>query len=111
VPFPNPVTQFQPGQSGNPAGYSRERRAVDHLLELIAEKGADKAIAQRWLQAILEGDFRYMREYLDRRDGKVANRVDVGADESMLGHILRAAQEYEKTHGKENEVGEPGTAP
>ena len=61
---------WQPGESGNPAGYSRGRRAIDDLLELIHEKGADRAISVKWLQLMLEGDFRYFKEYLDRKDGK-----------------------------------------
>lgn len=79
TPPPPKEHQFKPGQSGNPAGYSRGRRAVDDLLDLIAEKKADKAIAAKWLQAILEGDFRYMKEYLERRDGKVKDEVEVKA--------------------------------
>lgn len=61
---------WQPGESGNPAGYSRGRRAIDDLLELIHEKNADRALSVKWLQLMLEGDFRYFKEYLERRDGQ-----------------------------------------
>ncbi len=71
--------QFKPGQAGNPAGYSRGRRAVDDLLDLIAEKKADRAIAAKWLEMMLKGDFRYLQAYLERRDGKVK---DVPANDS-----------------------------
>jgi hypothetical protein len=76
VPTPPPPehSRWKPGQSGNPKGYSRGRRAVDHVLELIEEKDADRAVAEVWFKAILERDFRYFKEYLDRRDGKVADR-------------------------------------
>jgi hypothetical protein len=76
VANPNPKpppehTRWKPGQSGNPAGHSRGRRATDELIRLIEEKGADRAIATKWLQAMLEGDFRYFAAYLERVEGKV----------------------------------------
>ncbi len=33
--FPNPDTQFKPGYSGNPAGYSRRRRIADAVINLV----------------------------------------------------------------------------
>jgi Family of unknown function (DUF5681) len=33
--FPNKSTQFRPGQSGNPSGYSRKRRVAEALAKLI----------------------------------------------------------------------------
>jgi hypothetical protein len=103
VPFPNPATEFKPGQSGNPEGYSRKRRAVDHLLELIAEKSADKAIAQRWLQAILEGDFRYMREYLDRRDGKVAQAISLEGPTAVIDCVAEAEERAKALDGERSQ--------
>lgn len=78
MPFPNPSTQFQKGQSGNPSGYSRGRRQIDDLLELIQETaGAERAISKAWLKRILNGEFQHLKEYLDRRDGKLANKVEM----------------------------------
>jgi hypothetical protein len=73
VPTPPPPehSRWKPGQSGNPQGHSKGRRATSELLKLIEEKGADRAIATKWLQMILDGDFRYMKEYIDRVEGKV----------------------------------------
>jgi hypothetical protein len=42
--FPNSETQFRPGQSGNPVGYSKRRRLRDALHILIDEEGLDRAI-------------------------------------------------------------------
>lgn len=61
---------WQPGQSGNPAGYSRGRRAIDDLLDLITEKGQERALSEVWLNSMLAGDFRFFKEFLDRRDGQ-----------------------------------------
>ncbi len=68
---------WQKGQSGNPKGYSRGRRAIDHLMDLIEEEDLDKIIAKKWKDMIMDGDFRYMKEYLDRRDGKVKETVEI----------------------------------
>jgi hypothetical protein len=84
VANPNPKTDhlepWQPGQSGNPAGYSRKRRATDNLLSLIDRGEADDQIAEMWLKMILSGDFRFFKEYLDRTEGKVPDRLSVSDD-------------------------------
>lgn len=78
MPFPNPSTQFKKGQSGNPNGYSRGRRQIDDLLELIQETaGAERAISKAWLKKLLNGEFQHLKEYLERRDGKMANKVEM----------------------------------
>ena len=106
--MPNPENliphRYKPGQTGNPKGYSRGRRAIDHLLELIEQEQLDKAIAQRWLDAILGGDFRYMREYLERRDGKVPQPLQIGTDESKLSDLVGEAEKraIERKRGVES---------
>jgi len=91
VPFPNPKSQFKRGQSGNPAGYSRGRRATDTLLALIDEVGADKAIAKRWLKSILDGDFRYFKEYLERVEGPAAGTDGGGEDHPLVESLRKIA--------------------
>lgn len=75
--FPNPDTQFKKGFSGNSAGYSRGRRQVDDLIELISSDKAEREISRIWLQNILDGNFAFLKEYLERRDGKVASSVEI----------------------------------
>lgn len=65
------------GVSGNPKGYSRSRRQVDDLLDLIKEGKSEREISQVWLKAIMEGNFPFLKEYLERRDGKVASSVEI----------------------------------
>jgi hypothetical protein len=65
---------WQPGQSGNPAGYSRGRRFTDGLLKLIDEKNADGAIASVWLQQILKADRHFFRYMLERAEGPLNGR-------------------------------------
>jgi hypothetical protein len=45
VPFPNPETQWKPGESGNPAGYARRRRIADAIGRLIDDQKLDRTIA------------------------------------------------------------------
>lgn len=45
---------------------------MDDLIDLIrTTAGAERAISKVWLKRILNGDFQHLKEYLDRRDGKV----------------------------------------
>jgi hypothetical protein len=60
VANPNPPLEnlrpqpWQKGQSGNPKGYSKKRRATDALERYIDEHGLDNAIGRRWLGAALD---------------------------------------------------------
>jgi hypothetical protein len=83
-PTPPPVhTRWKPGQPGNPNGYSRGRRTTDAILRLIAEKGAEEAIARVWLKALLEGDFRFFKEFLDRTEGKTPETVNIKTHDDL----------------------------
>lgn len=71
---------WQKGQSGNPNGYSRGRRQIDDLMKLIeTTEGAERAISEMWLKSMLSGNFNFLKEYLERRDGKVPTPVEVEA--------------------------------
>ena len=68
---------WQKGVSGNPKGYSASRRQIDDLAELISEGKNERDISRIWLQNILDGNFAFLKEYLERRDGKVASSVEI----------------------------------
>jgi hypothetical protein len=75
---PSPSTRFQPGVSGNPKGRPKKTPAFDILMEVVdADPEGKKKIAQMWLDRILKGDYQFFRDYLERSDGKVANKVEV----------------------------------
>lgn len=85
MPFPNPDTQFKPGQSGNPDGHSASRRVSSALIKLIDKEGADSDLVKTWLamalgkQSELEGrkpDFQFFKELLDRIEGKVTDKFE-----------------------------------
>ena len=89
TPPPPEHSRWKPGQSGNPAGYSRGRRQIDDMIDLIEEtSGAQRAISKAWLKQVLAGSYPHLREYLERRDGKVPTPVEAvqtpGIDWSAL---------------------------
>lgn len=83
MPRPDPPAEYRwkPGQTGNPNGHSRGRRVTSALIALIEEKGADKALAARWLQEALKGDPKFFAMLLDRVEGKVPDKVKVETEE------------------------------
>ena len=62
---------FQPGQSGNLAG--RPRNSVTTILKETDEH-TNEQIAKKIIELALRGDLPAIREYLDRTDGKVAEK-------------------------------------
>ena len=87
MPNTENLKPFKPGQSGNPGGYSKGRRQIDDLLDLIDEKGATRAISAAWLKKILAGDPRHLKEFLDRRDGRPAEKIEIKDDTSTQAEV------------------------
>jgi len=69
VPNPENLKPFKPGQSGNPGGYSKGRRQIDDIRDLIEEMGLTRKISGVFMRKVLEGDPRFMQMFLDRHDG------------------------------------------
>lgn len=98
---------WKPGESGNPVGHSKGRRQTADLLALIEETGATRAISKVWLRAILAGDFTFLREYLDRSEGKVKQGIDLDpgsalnpADEAALDIVYGKGRRSKARKGK-----------
>jgi hypothetical protein len=69
--------RWKKGQSGNPRGRPPKGRAFDDLMDLIDETpGTLRKISEMWLQKMLDGDYQFFREYLDRSDGKPVPMVE-----------------------------------
>jgi hypothetical protein len=86
------------GKSGNPKGYSRKRREIDLLLVLIRKKNAQNDVTERWLQSILDGDFRYFKEFIDRKDGPIQNDTNVsGGTTIRIEYVDRPYPEFGST--------------
>ena len=63
-----------PGQSGNPAG--RPKHSVTTLLKNTDEL-TTKQICAKLIDLAKGGDLPAIREYLDRTDGKVTEKIEV----------------------------------
>lgn len=88
--FPNPDTQFQPGESGNPAGRPKGSRNLSTILrEMLSEEVEieiegkkekcefQEAIVKQLLRKANKGNLRAIQEIFDRVDGKAKQQVDV----------------------------------
>jgi hypothetical protein len=110
VPFPNQPTQFPPGQSGNPGGYSRGRRITNELVAILEREGVTAEIAtvilamatgkkhllrqkirdpetgkDVWFQRTPE--LGWLNTLLDRTEGKVPERPPGTAEEGPARRI------------------------
>lgn len=88
MPFPNPDTQFKPGQSGNPGGRPRKLPLTDRAA-VVAEQttfggkplppGVTVAdmVVLGWYKAAMKGDAAARRDLLERLEGKVTLKLEV----------------------------------
>ncbi len=76
------MAQFQPGQSGNPGGRPKSKPWADAIKRALDKRSDLDAIAEKLVDAAASGDLPALRELGDRLDGKPAQAVTVGNDES-----------------------------
>lgn len=93
--FPNPATQFKPGQSGNPGGMSRETRAkidaardkaADVYLQLVTALSVKltDSQAEEALEAIRGDNLKLLKDVMDRSIGSPKQQIDnTSSDGSM----------------------------
>lgn len=118
--FPNPETQFKPGQSGNPTGTSKRRRvfaALEKLLDETVPEGADliaktifaKAVGLRRLLkddredgGYREPDLRYLELIIERLEGRAAEApaTEGGADAALV-ELREALNQAQAAHVQE----------
>jgi len=84
MPFPNPDTQFKPGNPGRPKGRSVANRLLDLLSQseiggkpLPSGKQVADLVAEAILKGALKGDPRLIDVVLNRTEGKVPDKVEV----------------------------------
>jgi hypothetical protein len=116
VTLPPKSTQFSPGQSGNPSGYSRKRRVCDALTRLIGvdDKRADELALIVYAMAtgqpaILKGRtpdlgwFRELRDMLGEQPERDHSDEEEPLDPMMAARIYAATND-----GDDPTFGEPG---
>ncbi len=76
---------FKPGQSGNPKGRPRGRTLLTLVREMLQQNEGKplEVVAQAYINAMGKGSFQHLKEYIDREEGKVPDRV-ANADGSNL---------------------------
>lgn len=84
MPFPNPDTQFEKGQSGNPNGRPKLPDISEALGKVLNEekdglKALDAVLTALRNKAI-KGDVRAIQELLDRAYGKSKQTMEVNGD-------------------------------
>ena len=81
--------QWKPGQSGNPKGRPKGTTltaAIDELLDDdVKGEQMRRALARVAVQRALQGDFRFYSLLMERRDGKVPDKLE--SDGSMNIHV------------------------
>lgn len=90
MPWQENLRPWKPGQSGNPSGYSKQRRVTDEILRMLDDgKGIDKALAQTMVKQALKGNARFMSMLLNRVEGPVRKELDVtSAGEQLQGAVI-----------------------
>lgn len=113
--FPNPDTQFQKGQSGNPGGMSKETRAkldaardkaaevylafTEALHQTISEQQAEEIIG-----AIRADNLKLLKDVMDRTEGTPKSSVDLSSEDGSmspagLDHFYAAQRGQSKPEG------------
>jgi hypothetical protein len=106
MPFPNPATQFKPGQSGNPGGRPKGSTLTRLLAEALEKdrlndkemkdaKKVAEVLVEAILQKAIEGDYRFVELVINRIDGKIPNSLTIDTHEStdfLRGFLLAEAQ-------------------
>lgn len=82
---PPPEHRFKPGQSGNPGGRPRGRTLLSVVRQMLADSDgmALEEVAAKYVEAMKKGSFPHLKEYIDREEGKVPDRI-ANADGSNL---------------------------
>lgn len=81
--------QWEPGQSGNPAG-----RPLNSVTTLLKNRNHEdnQLIADKLYDLALAGDMAAIREYIDRTDGKVVDK-HLTVNVAITPESLQAARE------------------
>jgi hypothetical protein len=76
---------FKPGVSGNPAGRPSMRKFTTQLREALDKNDGAmiKALINVICQRALRGDYRFVKEILERVEGKVSDRLEIESQERV----------------------------
>lgn len=85
--------RFKPGQSGNPAGRPKGSVSIVAALRRALEENPRLAdeLARVFIERARKGEFRFLKELLDRIDGPATQRLAAPEDEPMTIVVCTAA--------------------
>jgi hypothetical protein len=90
-PMPPEHTRFKPGQSGNPGGRPKGRSITASLRKLLEQEHNGKPLAElmaeRMVKEALSGKFPFLKEVLERTDGKVKELHELKTKEDLVLYI------------------------
>lgn len=81
---------WKPGQSGNPAGRPKKKTLMEEIREQLRAEGAATSledVAKKYIAMMKKGSFAHLKEYIEREEGKVPDRV-ANADGSNIDFDL-----------------------
>jgi len=83
--------RWKPGQSGNPGGRPKGRSITGELRELLDGehngKGLSTIIAELVLKGALQGRLDFLKEIMDRTEGKSKEKVEVSGPGTFVIHV------------------------
>ena len=100
---PNSRSNLRPWQKGdpspNPKGRPKGTSISTRLRELVEgdEGKVADAIAKACIKAALRGDHRFVKEIMDRLEGKVKDKVEVDGDIRVIEQRFVAAKPPEES--------------
>lgn len=74
---PQYLKSWKPGQSGNPNGRPKRKSFIELLHEHIEAQDSEKELIAVFHQMLLEKHQYAWKEFLERRDGKVKEQVEL----------------------------------
>ncbi|MCE7073681.1 DUF5681 domain-containing protein [Dyadobacter sp. CY327] len=92
--FPNPDTQFQPGESGNPKGKPKgtlnRSTIVRRWLEAKGQEGETVAddLVLAAIREAMDGSAPHLKELLDSAFGKITDKVDMNNPDGNLTPVV-----------------------
>lgn len=83
--------RFKPGQSGNPGGRPKGRTLLSVVREILAKEGEKglTAAARGYAKQMKRGNFAHLKEYIEREEGKVPDRIAGVEGEPVVIKIVR----------------------
>lgn len=101
MPFPNPATQFRPGQSGNPSGRPK-KPLTDRTREKLDDPEVLDEIVDALIVAAATGDVAAQRLLWERIEGKLTDHVE---HEGELKIVLEYVNAPDPAHFSPPETG------